>query len=145
MHHEELGKITILSIAPQHRAGTHKLPVRPRHFTQKTGPPIILCSHGSNNKIHSHSLDSSNKQALACFLFVRSFVHRQRNMSTSTAASAAAKINTQMRMTCPELFSQYARYPLKGRESWLLPDQMSPDEEPGYLAGPNTGLKRHYV
>ena len=56
----------------------------------------------------------------------------------------AEKANAQMRNTCDELLSEYAKYPM-ARESWLSPDGTGPNSAPGFLAGPNLGPKPDYV
>lgn len=54
------------------------------------------------------------------------------------------KTNAQMRSTCDELLSEYATYPMR-RERWLSSDDIGPNDEPGYLAGPDVGPKPNYV
>eukprot|EP00527_Entomoneis_sp_CCMP2396_P001582 CAMPEP_0198145374 /NCGR_PEP_ID=MMETSP1443-20131203/23046_1 /TAXON_ID=186043 /ORGANISM="Entomoneis sp., Strain CCMP2396" /LENGTH=168 /DNA_ID=CAMNT_0043809003 /DNA_START=80 /DNA_END=586 /DNA_ORIENTATION=+ len=54
--------------------------------------------------------------------------------------------NKQMRMTCSELASKYATYPLQ-RKTWLMVDGTGPDSAPAFMEGSSdeSGLKEHYV
>lgn len=59
-------------------------------------------------------------------------------------AAYAAKVNEQLKMTCPELGSVYAQYPLD-RDRWLGFDETIDGELVFVASTQDNGLKKNYV
>ena len=56
----------------------------------------------------------------------------------------AEETNRKMAKYCPELASEYAKYPMQ-RAKWLKPKETDPEGKPCFLAGPDAGPKPNYV
>ncbi|CAB9500074.1 expressed unknown protein [Seminavis robusta] len=56
-------------------------------------------------------------------------------------ADKNAKINAKMARVCPELASEYARYPLQ-MKSWVSPDAMGPNKNPCWISAPRGTTER---
>ena len=56
----------------------------------------------------------------------------------------AEETNRKMAKYCPELASEYAKYPMQ-RAKWLDPRELDPEGKPCYIQGPDAGPKPNYV
>ena len=56
----------------------------------------------------------------------------------------AEEINRKLSKYCPELASEYAKYPMQYTR-WLNPKEIDPQGKPCFIQGPDTGPKPDYV